>query len=143
MGHIAVCSAPSKSISQEIEINPYLQLHTAFLSSLKMVVKHKVEGFEAFVAKAEELAAGKSWCPDCVVAEPVVDECLAACGDDVTFLYVGVGDRAFWKDPKCVFRTDERTKLRAVPTLVKWGTAKKLDDNCHKKDFVEMLLEDD
>ena len=27
-----------------------------------------------------------------------------ACGDDVTFLYVGVGDRAFWKDPKCVFR---------------------------------------
>ena len=40
-------------------------------------------------------------------------------------------------------RTDERTKLRAVPTLVKWGTAKKLDDNCHKKDFVEMLLEDD
>ena len=59
-----------------------------------MVVKHKVEGFEAFVAKAEELSAdksktliimfsgtkdenGKSWCPDCVVAEPVVDECLA------------------------------------------------------------------
>ena len=68
---------------------------------------------------------------------------LKACGDDVTFLYVGVGDRAFWKDPNCVFRTDERTKLRGVPTLVKWGTAKKLDDNCHKKDFVEMLLEDD
>lgn len=125
-----------------------------------MVVKHKVEGFEAFVAKAEELSAdksktlvvmfsgtkdenGKSWCPDCVVAEPVVDECLAACGDDVVFLYVGVGDRAFWKDPKCVFRTDERTKLKSVPTLVKWGTAKKLDDNCHKKDLVEMLLEDD
>ena len=66
----------------------------SLLSSLKMVIKHKVEGFEAFVAKAEELSAdktktlivmfsgtkdenGKSWCPDCVVAEPVVDECLA------------------------------------------------------------------
>ena len=71
-----------------------LSASETFTPLLKMVVKHKVEGFEAFVAKAEELSAdksktlivmfsgtkdenGKSWCPDCVVAEPVVDECLA------------------------------------------------------------------
>merc|ERR1712066_985640 len=102
-----------KSLSS-LNRNSYLDYLTP---SIKMVVKHKVEGFEAFVAKAEELSSdksktlvvmfsgtkdenGKSWCPDCVVAEPVVDECLAACGDDVVFLYVSVGDRAFWKDPK-------------------------------------------
>ena len=73
----------------------------------------------------------------------MIEECVSKCGDDVAFRYVGVGDGAFWKDPKCVFRTDERTKLRGVPTLMKWGTPKKLDDGCDKKDLVEMLLEDD
>ena len=53
-----------------------------------MVNVVKVEGFEAFQAKVEELAKtggdvfvmfsgskdsnGVSWCPDCVTAEPVV-----------------------------------------------------------------------
>ena len=58
-----------------------------------MVKTHKVEGFDAFKAKVEELAgsgadvfvmfsgsknaAGVSWCPDCVGAEPVVNvSCL-------------------------------------------------------------------
>ena len=54
-----------------------------------MVKTHKVEGFDAFKAKVEELAGsgadvfvmfsgsknaeGVSWCPDCVEAEPVVN----------------------------------------------------------------------
>ena len=58
-----------------------------------MVKTHKVEGFDAFKAKVEELAGsgadvfvmfsgsknaeGVSWCPDCVEAEPVVNvSCL-------------------------------------------------------------------
>ena len=58
-----------------------------------MVKTHKVEGFDAFKARVEELAGsgadvfvmfsgsknaeGVSWCPDCVEAEPVVNvSCL-------------------------------------------------------------------
>ncbi len=72
-----------------------------------------------------------------------MDACIDKCGDDVVYLYVGVGDRPFWKDPKCIFRTDSRTKLKGVPTLMKWGTPKRIDDGCDKKDMVEMVLEDD
>jgi hypothetical protein len=33
--------------------------------------------------------------------------------------------------------------LKGVPTLMKWGTPMRLDDNCHKQDMIEMLLEDE
>lgn len=85
-----------------------------------MVKKYKVEGFEAFQSKVSELAAtgddvfvmfsgsknadGVSWCPDCVTAEPVVNKCLESLPDDSHYLYVGVGDRTFWKDQSCIFR---------------------------------------
>merc|ERR1711972_1089930 len=60
---------------------------------------------------------GASWCPDCVIAEPVVNKCLEKAPEDSHYLYVGVGDRAFWKDPNCIFRTHKDTQLKSVPTL--------------------------
>ncbi|KAK4315762.1 hypothetical protein Pmani_013025 [Petrolisthes manimaculis] len=124
-----------------------------------MVDTVTVEGFEAFVEKLESYnssgkpifvlfsgskdANGKSWCPDCVVAEPVVKGALTKAPQDAVFLYVGVGGRDFWKDPKCVFRTDPRTKLKSVPTLMKVGGPQRLEEEkCAKADMVEMLFED-
>ena len=88
----------------------------------------KVEGFDAFQAKISELSKtggdifvmfsrskdgnGVSWCPDCVDAEPVVNGCLNGAADDSHYLYVGVGDRSFWKDQNCVFRTAKETQLK-------------------------------
>jgi len=119
----------------------------------------KVEGFEAFQAKVAELAKtggdvfvmfsgskdsnGDSWCPDCVVAEPVVNQCMQKAPEDSHYLYVGVGDRATWKDPNCIFRTHKDTQLKSVPTLIKWGTSQRLqEDQCADAGMVEMMLED-
>ncbi|XP_042207722.1 thioredoxin domain-containing protein 17-like [Homarus americanus] len=124
-----------------------------------MVQKIEVEGFEAFVEQVETFKSsgkpifvlfsgskdsnGKSWCPDCVVAEPVVKGALDKAPQDAVFIYVGVGDRAFWKDKNCVFRTDSRTKLKSVPTLMKYGTSQRLaEEQCAKDDLVEMLFDD-
>jgi len=123
-----------------------------------MVQKFAVEGFEAFKAKSEELAkkgdlfvlfsgskneAGESWCPDCVVAYPVVMDCVEKVDDDASFLYVGVGGRDFWKDPNCVFRTAKETQLKSVPTLMKWGTPQRLqEEQCADKNMVSMIFED-
>jgi len=119
----------------------------------------KVEGFEAFQAKVAELAAtgedvfvmfsgskdsnGESWCPDCVVAEPVVTAAMEKAPPGSHYLYVGVGGRAAWKDPAGVFRTSKDTLLKSVPTLVKWGTAQRLqEEQCADPGLVAMLLED-
>jgi len=123
-----------------------------------MVKRHQVEGFKAFQDKVAELekdgdlfvlfsgsknAAGESWCPDCVVAYPVVQDCLKDVSDDSTFLYVEVGGRDEWKDQNCVFRTNDKTKLKSVPTLLKWGTPQRLqEEQCADKNLVAMLFEE-
>jgi len=124
-----------------------------------MVNVVKVEGFEAFQAKVEELAKtggdvfvmfsgskdsnGVSWCPDCVTAEPVVAACLSSAPEDSHYLYVGVGGRDFWKDPNCVFRTAKETQLKSVPTMIKWGTKQRLEEGqCADKNLVTMMFED-
>ncbi len=84
------------------------------------VERFAVEGFDAFREKLAEVEkkgkivivlfsgsktkGGKSWCPDCEDAFPVVNHVLDEVEDQVVFLYVGVGGRDFWKDPNCVFR---------------------------------------
>jgi len=123
-----------------------------------MVKKFEVEGFESFKAKAEELAKngtlfvlfsgsknekGESWCPDCVTAYPVVMDGLKEADDDANFLYVSVGDRTFWKDPACVFRTAKESQLSSVPTLIKWGTKNRLqEDQCADPALVSMMFEE-
>ena len=89
--------------------------------------------------------AGKSWCPDCVVAQPVVESTLEKeVKTPTNYLYVGVGGRDFWKDPKCIFRTDSLTKLKSVSTLFKWGSPENRleEEKCAQPNFITMLFED-
>ncbi|XP_068511810.1 thioredoxin domain-containing protein 17 isoform X1 [Anas acuta] len=94
----------------------------------------QVRGYSEFVQTAQRYhgrpifalfcgdkdAEGKSWCPDCVTAEPVVRRELHNMPDESVFIYCLVGDRAYWKDPNNEFR--KNLKLTGVPTLLKYGT---------------------
>ena len=65
-----------------------------------MVIKLQVEGFDAFVESIEankgkdvfcyfsgsKDSSGKSWCPDCVTAEPVVKAAMEKVSDLVSDL---------------------------------------------------------
>lgn len=124
-----------------------------------MVVPHSVEGYDGFLKfiknletsepiyvlyTGTKLANGNSWCPDCVEAEPFIEEGLKAAPENAHFVVVEVGDRAFWKDPSCLFRTNLTTKLKVLPTLARWGTQKRLEGfECTKLDLIEMLLTDE
>ena len=72
----------------------------------------------------------------------MIKDTLATAPDNVHFLYVGVGGRAFWKDPNCIFRTDPKLRLKSVPTMMRWGTQQKIED-CEKADLIKMLWEED
>ncbi|XP_033231089.1 thioredoxin domain-containing protein 17-like isoform X2 [Belonocnema kinseyi] len=124
-----------------------------------MVIRHHVEGYEEFLKFMDKLQGdgvihvlfsgtklpdGNSWCPDCVEAMPHIEKGIKAAPENSHFVYVEVGDRPFWKDQKCPFRTDSRTKLNVLPTLSKWGTQKRLEgDDCLKDELVEMLVTDE
>ncbi|KAJ1530747.1 hypothetical protein ONE63_005601 [Megalurothrips usitatus] len=87
-------------------------------------------------------SSGKSWCPDCVKAEPIVEEVMKSSAPSTAhFLHVSVGERSEWRDPNCPFRTDSSLKLTCIPTLIEWGTSRKLlEEDCADKkkvmDFV-------
>ncbi|XP_063531008.1 thioredoxin domain-containing protein 17-like [Cydia strobilella] len=100
-----------------------------------MVTKVSIKGFEEFVKYTDnidpngppvyfyfdsKLPDGTSWCPDCVVAEPIVRAFLREVKKDLIFVHVDCGEREFYRDPQCVFRTDPRSKIRRIPTLLKW-----------------------
>ncbi|KAI7800650.1 putative thioredoxin domain-containing protein 17 [Triplophysa rosa] len=63
---------------------------------------------------------GKSWCPDCVKAEPVVRREMSHLPEGSVFIYCQVGDRPYWKDPNNDFK--KTLKLTGVPTLLCYGT---------------------
>lgn len=124
-----------------------------------MVVHHRVEGYENFLKFVEDLKLdgpvfilysgtklpnGQSWCPDCVEAEPFIEQGFKTVPEKTHLVTVEVGDRPFWKDLKCPFRTNSTTKLKVLPTLAKWGTQKRLEGNeLLRPDLIEMLLTDE
>ena len=89
-------------------------------------------------------SSGISWCPDCVTAAPVIEKCFKEASDDAVLLYVGVGQRDYWKRQDNEFRTHEKLRLKGVPTLMKWGGPQKLvEADCAKEDMVSMMFEED
>ncbi|CAI2349466.1 unnamed protein product [Caenorhabditis sp. 36 PRJEB53466] len=132
-----------------------------------MALKHyTAQGYEAFqevlqsIGKGQRVVAlftgsknlstGLSWCPDCVVAEPVVESVLAdpaVASQDVHFVTVFVGNREVWRDPAVGFRTDPKLKLTCIPTLLEVGNkAKRLleaqmnDEIYHEKQRLQYCL---
>ncbi|XP_034194403.1 thioredoxin domain-containing protein 17 [Osmia lignaria lignaria] len=124
-----------------------------------MVLRHHVKGYENFLEFMKKFQAdqsvyvlytgtklpnGDSWCPDCVEAKPFIERGFKKAPENVHLVEVEVGDRAYWKNLNCPFRTNSTTKLRVLPTVAKWGTQKRLEgDQCMELDLIDMLLNDD
>lgn len=119
-----------------------------------------IEGYENFVNYIKNLetetrpvyiyfsgsktSEGVSWCPDCVEAEPVLLQFINNLKRDIVFVYVDVGNREYWKDLACPFRTNPHVKLMVLPSLLKWREVKRLEGSqCANNDLLVMMFEDD
>ena len=61
---------------------------------------------------------GRSWCPDCVVAEPFVEEALEKINElesqkEIYFINIGVSI-----SERDIYRNDKIIKMRRIPTLI-------------------------
>jgi len=106
-----------------------------------------VEGFDAFQRKIKELVGADpnarifimftgnpesdkgSWCPDCRELEALLLKVLPIVKPAGTLLRVLVGHRPEWKSPDSPFRTDQKLRLTSIPTLLEWGTVRRLSDH--------------
>ncbi|KAL0533235.1 hypothetical protein IC582_030451 [Cucumis melo] len=90
-------------------------------------------------------STSRSWCPDCVRAEPVIYKKLEAASDDTALLRAYVGDRPTWRNPQHPWRVDCRFKLTGVPTLVRWEENDKIsgrleDHEAHVENKIDALI---
>ncbi|VDN01406.1 unnamed protein product [Thelazia callipaeda] len=123
--------------------------------------RRTVEGYDALNAMLKQtkdrviiLFSGskdgnKSWCPDCVQAESVIEKIISEMAHsndlDLTFVECTVGFRSYWKSQTNPFRIDERFKLTEIPTLMDYNNkAKKLSgQQCAEERLVhELFLEE-
>ncbi|XP_035436079.1 thioredoxin domain-containing protein 17 isoform X2 [Spodoptera frugiperda] len=92
----------------------------------------------------EKLPSGLSWCIDCVEAEPVVKAYLNELKKEITFVFVDVGNPETWRNKACPFRTDSRTRLMVIPTIIVWNGVQRLEGSqCAKRELLNMLFEDE
>lgn len=116
-----------------------LKLSFASKMSLQRHETHNPEEFYSFLQQAQTTegvnnifllftgsknpSTGKSWCPDCVAAHPLIENILPTLPGNNVFITMHV-DREPYRSPDYVFRKDDKIALRCVPTLIKWVDGK-------------------
>uniref|UniRef100_A0A0N4ZEJ8 Thioredoxin domain-containing protein 17 n=1 Tax=Parastrongyloides trichosuri TaxID=131310 RepID=A0A0N4ZEJ8_PARTI len=101
---------------QNIKVNGYEELKATIASN------HGKRIFVLFTGSKN--ADGVSWCPDCVLSEPVIEEAVEkdlSNSINTTFITCYVGGRDYWKDKENPFRKDEAFKVNCIPTLIEIG----------------------
>ena len=93
-------------------------------------------------------ASGKSWCPDCEKAEPVISQCIQdyekshGGADDVALITIEI-PRDEHKNLQNYYRTHKDIQLKCVPTLMLHGqlNMRLAEDNLTDPDLIKELLE--
>jgi len=125
---------------QELEIDGYEN----FKSRIADLEKDSTKSPLFLLFTGSDNAQGQSWCPDCVVLEKTLKVLQSKNPLSGCLVRVKVGVRDYWKDKSCPFRTDPKLKLTSVPTLMAWGTPKRLsDESVNNLDNLSMLFEED
>ena len=126
-----------------------------------MVKTHKVEGFDAFKAKVEELAGtgadvfvmfsgsknaeGVSWCPDCVEAKPAIQKLVDAGSRPIV---KGIVTRDEWRgNASHPYKVSPVLKAAGVPSVILFEGENELhrvDDlgDFANEDLMGLFLED-
>jgi thiol-disulfide isomerase/thioredoxin len=89
------------------------------------------------------LTTGKSWCPDCVAAEPLIEQALSELSPNYVLLECPVVKEDYRKSDY-LYRVDPVIQLKCVPTFIKWaedGPADSLNDSdSQNMDLVRKLV---
>ncbi|KAK2574429.1 Thioredoxin domain-containing protein 17 [Acropora cervicornis] len=111
------------------------QLEAEGLVNLRETLKEN-EGKKIFIMFIGSIVeegehVGESWCPDCRDAEPVVEAALQQASPEMTFILALVGDKPVTSE----------FKLTEVPTIVEYGTDKRLGcEDCKVQDKVNSFF---
>jgi hypothetical protein len=89
-----------------------------FEQSFGELIQNKSNFFAYFYGGYDQ--NGVSWCSDCVISKPNIEEASKALEEagNVFLVKLPIDDRVEWKKPEFVYRTHEKVKVTRVPTLI-------------------------
>lgn len=102
--------------------------HAASVHEFKSVGEEchsRMPKFFGYFYGNEDPVTNRSWCPDCVIAEPVVKEAFKHAPEGTQVIRTAVGTRDDWKNPENEWRKE--LKLKCIPTLIKFIDGKEID----------------
>jgi thiol-disulfide isomerase/thioredoxin len=80
----------------------------------------------ALFTGSKDPVTGESWCPDCVSADPFIHQAIAN-HQETVILICEVGPRESWRNnPSHPYRTMASTKVKCVPTLIRYQNKKEI-----------------
>jgi thiol-disulfide isomerase/thioredoxin len=91
-------------------------------------------------------ATGKSWCPDCVDADPLIHKAAQEAGVDLFELPVGTREQ-YKNNPTHPARVNAKLKLTAIPTLIEFHKdgytpgSRLVEDECKDPERLKNLFE--
>ncbi|KAI9334866.1 hypothetical protein BDR26DRAFT_805172 [Obelidium mucronatum] len=93
---------------------------TDFDATLTSVLSSSSGRVFVVVFASEDPASGQSWCPDCVISDPLIRKAILKVPDS-TLIEAPAGDRPTWRNPDHPYRKHEQLKSTNVPTLYEFG----------------------
>ncbi|CAG8434501.1 15534_t:CDS:2 [Funneliformis mosseae] len=110
----------------------------------RIVQERKGQNIFVVLFGNENPNTGKSWCPDCVNADPLIRHHLEKTTADSVLIEVPVGTRAEGR-PDNPYRLHPRIQLKSIPTLIKWTenaeTDKRLvESECTRDDLLSAFF---
>ncbi|CAG8565077.1 10269_t:CDS:2 [Acaulospora morrowiae] len=118
-----------------------------FDKMIDKTVKENGKNIYVLLFGTEDPSTGSSWCPDCVIADPLIRRHFSnEAHPESVLVEVPVGTRSQYKGrPDNPYRTHPRIQLKAIPTLIKWsanGSDDKslVEDECSRDDMLKKFF---
>ncbi|KAI5713080.1 hypothetical protein M8J75_013607 [Diaphorina citri] len=145
-----ICTLSNKMTERTSFVsNSFKTHHAKGYEEMKQITEdlesERLNGSKIFVYfTGEKMSTGESWCPDCVKAEPFVQEYLTKNESKLKIghlIIVDVGNREQWKDKNNSFRTV--FNIQNIPTIIRWKGPQKLsgEELCDES-ILALLFED-
>ena len=106
---------------------------------------HKLSNISlALFTGSKNADTGKSWCPDCVMAEPKIQKMIEADNFKGHHLAICSIPRDEWKSAANVYKADKKLKVMSVPTLLVWENpaVRLAESNILDYGAIDMLAEE-
>eukprot|EP01111_Echinosteliopsis_oligospora_P011938 TRINITY_DN403_c0_g1_i3.p1 TRINITY_DN403_c0_g1~~TRINITY_DN403_c0_g1_i3.p1 ORF type:complete len:133 (+),score=37.95 TRINITY_DN403_c0_g1_i3:1011-1409(+) len=124
---------------EKVDIEPKPEL---FEDALKQQLAKNKPLF-VYVYAARNPETGISWCPDCVKAEPFLEELNRI--PDAVLLECPVLRPEYKGNPSYPYRTHSQIQLKGVPTLIHWtkeGPQERLvEEELHSKGPISSIID--